>query len=145
MRIRPTVLLVLATVALVVIGAPALLAGGTGAWRAVEERVRQRPFDPAAWRASTPPDRAADDARLYMVEDLITSRALMGRTRAEVLALLGPARPTRYFRHYQLVYWVGPERRFLARDGLDYRWLAIHFDFDGRVSEVDVFVAEAGD
>src|SRR5688572_10301285 len=50
------------------------------------------------------------NARLGMADDLIARRLLDGKTRAEVLAILGPEEKQRPFRDEHLVYYLGPER-----------------------------------
>ena len=91
----------------------------------------QRQFEPARWQ---------DSAAVYgplavrgcMVDDLRRRHRLRGRTRADVVALLGEPRPTNYFHEYDLVYWPGPERSLL---GMDSEWLVIRLDASGRVAE----------
>jgi hypothetical protein len=67
-----------------------------------------------------------------MVDDLRRHHRLRGRTRAEVVALLGEPQPSGYFREFDLVYWLGPERSPL---GIDSEWLVIRLDERGRVAE----------
>ena len=88
-------------------------------------------FERARWR---------DSAQAYgplavrgcMVDDLRERHRLRGRTRADVVALLGEPRPTSYFREYDLVYWLGPERSPIS---VDSEWLALRLDSTGRVTE----------
>ena len=90
-----------------------------------------RGFDAAAWR---------DAKQVYgplairgcMVDDLIARHHLKGRTRAEVVALLDEPRRTVYFQHYDLVYWLGPERGWIS---IDSEWLVFRLDATGRVAE----------
>jgi hypothetical protein len=49
-----------------------------------------------------------------------------------VVALLGEPRRTRYFRQYDLVYWLGPERGMIS---IDSEWLVLRLDKRGRVTE----------
>jgi hypothetical protein len=67
-----------------------------------------------------------------MVDDLRRRYPLKGRTRAEVVALLGEPRPTNYFTEYDLVYWLGPERGAIS---IDSEWLVLRLDKDGRIVE----------
>ena len=67
-----------------------------------------------------------------MVDDLRRRHSLRGRTRAEVVALLGEPRRTGYFDEYDLVYWLGPERSAIS---IDSEWLAIRLDKAGRVTK----------
>ena len=91
-------------------------------------------FDPVIWRD---PARAfsPEAPRGCMVDELLDQRWLPGRTRTEVVALLGEPRPTRYFTDYDLVYWLGPER---GPFGIDSEWLVIRLDSSGRVGEAQL-------
>jgi hypothetical protein len=111
---------------------PYLMLFGTIGWQGLEERMARRPFEPAAWRAATAYPVDAEPLRLRMVDDLLERRLLDGRTRAEVVALLGAPPATGYFRDYDLVYLLGPERSFLS---IDSEWLGVRFGPDGRVAE----------
>lgn len=67
-----------------------------------------------------------------MVDDLLATGRLPGRPRAVVAALLGEPRPTSYFREYDLVYWLGPERGVIS---IDSEWLVLTLDAAGRVAD----------
>ena len=67
-----------------------------------------------------------------MVDDLLRRHALVGLTRAEVVALLGRHTETTYFRDYALVYYLGPEGGLA---GVDSKWLLVQLDGSGRVSK----------
>jgi len=68
-----------------------------------------------------------------MVDDLLHRHRLRGMTREEVVSLLGTPPETNYFPDYDLVYWLGSERRYLSFDSA--WWLAIKFGGDGRVGK----------
>jgi hypothetical protein len=70
-----------------------------------------------------------------MADGLIRSRALLGKGRSEVEALLGPDTETDKFGDYDLVYWLGAQRSYMP---LDSEWLAVRFDMSGRVSEARI-------
>lgn len=57
--------------------------------------------------------------------------ALPGKTKSEIEALLGPSLETQYFASTErdMIYMLGPERRYLA---LDSEWLLIWLDENGR-------------
>jgi hypothetical protein len=67
-----------------------------------------------------------------MVDDLLRKHPLIGKSRVEVEKLIGIPPPTEYFRSYDLVYWLGPERSFF---GIDSEWLGVRFDSNQRVVE----------
>ena len=95
------------------------------------DRCRNRRFDAVAWRDSTRVYSAAA-VRGCMVDDLLDRHPMVGRSRAEVVALLGEPRPTDYFREYGLVYWLGPERGLMS---IDSEWLVMRLDSLGRVTQ----------
>jgi outer membrane protein assembly factor BamE (lipoprotein component of BamABCDE complex) len=64
-----------------------------------------------------------------MADDLVRTRRLDGMTRAQVIALLGEPPKTPYFKDYDLVYLLGPERGSLR---IDSEWLVVKFGRDGR-------------
>lgn len=86
-----------------------------------------RPFDPVAWHDES---QVREDVRLAMADRLIADGALIGKTRAEVVALLGEPPPTGYFFDWDLVYWLGQERGFI---GIDSEWLVLRLGEDGLV------------
>lgn len=88
-------------------------------------------FSAPAWRAAAGQNGPVT-ARGCMVDDYLRRHPPVGRTRAEILRELGQPRPTSYFREYDLVYWLGSERGFMA---IDSEWLVIRFDSAGRAIE----------
>jgi len=95
------------------------------------DRCRTHRFDTAVWhdRARA---RSTEAVRGCIVDDLLDRIKLRGRTRAEVVALLGEPPPTDYFTNFDLVYWLGPERGLIS---IDSEWLVIKLDQSGRVSQ----------
>lgn len=90
---------------------------------------RGRPFDAVAW---SDPARDRDDVRLGMADRLLADRALIGLTRAQVVAMLGEPAPTGYFRDWDLVYRLGMERSYIS---IDSEWLVLRLGPDGRVAQ----------
>jgi hypothetical protein len=123
-----------------VLGALLVLTGAAAACTADEGAVYEgdaavkTAFDPAVW---------ADEAKVYaapyprnqMVADLRQRVLVPGLSRAEVLALLGPATDTEYFAEHGLVYWLGPETGAVS---VDSQWLLIDFDVEGRLQSTEV-------
>ena len=64
--------------------------------------------------------------RSRMMRDLTKKHRLVGMTKSEVISLLGPPTPTDKWRHYDLIYVIGP-------DGIDDKWLLFKLDDRGRV------------
>jgi hypothetical protein len=93
-------------------------------------------FDAKTWR-----QRSADaghdwPTRLRMVDSLRDGRLLDGRTRRQVVELLGPADDTAKWREWDLVYHLGPERKALFR--IDSEWLVIRLDSRGAVATYQI-------
>jgi len=91
-------------------------------------------FDSARWKASPSGTARGNEQppRQQMVDDLLKSGVLSGKTRPEVDLLLGLADTTEYFRKYDMVYVLGMERN--SYFGIDSEWLVIKFDDAGRVA-----------
>ncbi|MDX1996745.1 MAG: hypothetical protein SF066_03415 [Thermoanaerobaculia bacterium] len=89
-------------------------------------------FDAEAWRD---PKRVQAGDRRAMADRLLWTRALLGRSRTDVLALLGPPSSDGYFRDWGLVYWLGPERGYF---GIDSEWLGLRLDAEERVIEARI-------
>ena len=86
-----------------------------------------RHFDPSLW--SNPATPAS--VRLRMAEDLVDNKKMVGLTRQEVVAQLGEPPKTEYFKNFDLVYYLGPERGFVS---VDSEWLVMKLGQDGRVT-----------
>jgi outer membrane protein assembly factor BamE (lipoprotein component of BamABCDE complex) len=91
-----------------------------------------RAFDPVAWRDD---NQVQQGVRLAMADRLVARRTLQGKTRAEVLELLGEPTPTGRFHDWDLVYWLGPERSYFS---IDSEWLVVRFAPDGRATEYGI-------
>lgn len=70
-----------------------------------------------------------------MADDLVKKRKLIGLSRPEVVALLGEPSKTEYFKEFDLVYYLGPERGFIS---IDSEWLVLKLGHDGRVEVAKV-------
>ncbi len=90
-----------------------------------------RHFDPSKWRNSATPA----SARLRMADDLVNSQRLVGLTRQEVVVLLGEPPKTEYFKEFDLVYYLGPERGFMS---IDSEWLVLKLGPEGRVKRATI-------
>ncbi len=88
-------------------------------------------FNPTQWND---PQLSADPTyvRLCMVDDLLARYLLLGRPQAGVIELLGPPASQSGFVEYDMVYVLGPERRFIS---IDSEWLVIKLDAAGHVNE----------
>ncbi|MEZ6031348.1 MAG: hypothetical protein R3C46_16600 [Hyphomonadaceae bacterium] len=91
------------------------------------------PFDRERWDAEV--NDTDDETRHRMADGLINSNALLGKRRADIVALLGEPPATNYFREFDLVYWLGLERGWIR---LDSEWLVMRLDANGRVTEAGI-------
>lgn len=92
------------------------------------------PFVASWWNVDA--ERGTTLQTRYRIADRLTSSGkLNDMTEPEVVALLGPPTETDKFRDHRLIYVLGPERGFVR---IDYEWLAIDFDSDGKVASVAV-------
>jgi hypothetical protein len=71
-----------------------------------------------------------------MIDDLMTRHDLRGRTRTEIVNLLGEKEETQYFSEWDLVYFLGPGR-FGDAVG-DSEWLVVRFGREGKVNDYRV-------
>jgi len=99
-----------------------------------DQYTHEEPFESAAWRRNDRSD-AFWPARLAMVDDVLERGILRGASRDSVERLLGPRDKTEYFRDWDLVYWLGPERDMF---GIDSEWLVVRFGADGRVRDARI-------
>lgn len=88
-------------------------------------------FDAQTWK-TLPAAHKPPFVRRELADQLIADRMIEGYSKAQVAELLGPADESPYFAEYDLTYWLGPERSFIATDS---EWLVIRFDDSGNVSE----------
>lgn len=101
---------------------------------AFDDWSNRRPFDSPVWKESLLKS-STDPVRLRMIDDLLKKKTLVNMSRSDIVLLLGTPPKTDYFREYQFVYLLGPERSIF---GLDSEWLAIRFDSEDRVSAARV-------
>jgi hypothetical protein len=87
------------------------------------------------WRAGEAHWNDTWHRRGRMADWLVMSHALIGKTRAQVVAQLGEPPSTDYFRDWTLVYNLGAERGFVS---IDSEWLVLRIGADGRVQEVRI-------
>ncbi|MFP3509539.1 hypothetical protein SB775_07725 [Peribacillus sp. SIMBA_075] len=66
-----------------------------------------------------------DEGRVYLVDDLLNDHELIGKTKGEVITLLGSPTETEYFKEEDVVYYLGAERGIIS---IDSEWLVIWFD-----------------
>ena len=111
-----------------------ILAAAIVGFFASRSTVPDAPFRSETWKKVA--GNRASNERLAMVNDLLDQGLLNGRSRNQVLELLGEAEPQSYFTSYgyQVIYTLGHGRGLLP--GPNY--LAIKFNKDDRVAEMEV-------
>lgn len=118
---------------LIVVGALGyiLLVGSLIFGPQLKSYVNRVSFESSQWKNHLE-DR--DTIKLKMVDDLLAKHQLIGLDIHKVEELLGKPPKTRYFKDYDYVYWLGPER---SAFGIDSEWLGIKFQ-DGVVIKADI-------
>jgi hypothetical protein len=101
------------------------LAGLTGSVWLWSVAVRGEAFEPDRWRADLDERQGV---RLRMARRLMWEGTLIGKSRPELVELLGEPQPTGSLGPNHLVYW-------LAIRGDQSTWLVLRLDPDGRVAE----------
>jgi hypothetical protein len=66
-----------------------------------------------------------------MADSFLAGQRPVGKSRAEIVAMLGEPDDTPYFRRYDMVYYLGPERGPMP---IDSEWLVLKLT-DGVVTE----------
>jgi hypothetical protein len=99
---------------------------------ATEPYLKSVDFDSRQWKARSLDGDRMWPTRLRMVDSLLESGKLDKATRAYVEDLLGPADDTGYFRDWDLVYHLGPERSVFR---IDSEWLVVRLDRNSVVQE----------
>jgi hypothetical protein len=89
-------------------------------------------FNSADWKSRSLDGDAMWPTRLRMVDDLMQRKHLEGQPRARVEELLGPPDRTEYFRDWDMVYFLGPERGYTR---IDSEWLVLRLSAAGTVTE----------
>lgn len=96
----------------------------------VKSYTQQTSFDSTQWKNNLD---GQDSVKQKMLQNLLTQHKLIGMTVEDINQLLGAPPKTSYFRDYDYVYWLGPERGL----GVDSEWLCIKFR-DGVVVKAEV-------
>jgi hypothetical protein len=104
------------------IGVLLISATGVVLWIVLSHQKTGVRFDSATWKGA---EGIRDPVRLMMVDDLLSRYKIVGMSRNEIDQLLGVPTPTMYFKDYDYVYWLGPERSYIS---VDSEWLGIRFE-----------------
>jgi hypothetical protein len=115
-RRRRSILILASATLLVVIGLWALWPVG-------------RTFDAPTWNDEK---QVKEGVRLAMADRIVARHMLSGKSRSDVIAMLGEPPKTGYFADWNLVYWLGPERGYMS---IDSEWLVVRIDASERVSD----------
>lgn len=93
------------------------------------------PFAPSWWAVEDFDLNERFHLRHRIADSLVASSRLEGKTREEIVALLGEPPQTDYFSDWDLVYGLGMERGLFSIDG---EWLVIRLDASGRAIEARI-------
>jgi hypothetical protein len=123
--------------ALVLLGVFGVIALGVGAVNLMFSRMLNGPqmarlvFDSPGWKTAVAPDASHNSIRLRMADSFLATQQPVGKSRDQIVQLLGEPDDTPYFREYDMVYYLGPERGPFP---VDSEWLVLNLS-DGVVSE----------
>ena len=74
--------------------------------------------------------------RVDMIDSLLSEVELKGKTKTEIIKLLGQEEEKAYFKEpNNLVYYLGDERGFMS---IDSEWLVLWFDDKDRVTDYEI-------
>lgn len=91
-------------------------------------------FNSELWKKVGDVNSSGGSVRLKMVDGLLKNYSLVGMKKEQLNSLLGVPEKTNYFKEYDYVYYLGPERSYFS---VDSEWLGIKFKND-LVSEVKI-------
>jgi hypothetical protein len=121
---------------LLIVGLFALAFVGAGMWfffgDSIRERWSRQRFDSVAWQSGQSRTNAM---RIRMVDDLMRRHIFRGMSRNQITAILGEPDETGYFKEWDMVYWLGPERSFMS---VDSEWLVFRLDGQKKVTDYKI-------
>ncbi len=93
------------------------------------------PFVESWWNARNHEWNDPLHKRARIADRLISSDALIGKSKTEIVQMLGEPPPPEYFRDWDMVYNLGAERGYFS---IDSEWLAIRLGNSGNATEVTI-------
>lgn len=76
--------------------------------------------------------------RVHIVDDMLMENKLQGKTKKEIIDLLGMPTENEYFsKPNRIVYYLGLERNFIS---IEHEWLIIILDDEGKCVEYKIEV-----
>jgi hypothetical protein len=93
------------------------------------------PFVESWWNANNYEWNDSLHKRARIADRLISSDALIGKSRTEIVQMLGEPPPPEYFREWDMVYNLGAERGFIS---IDSEWLVIRLGSTGNATQATI-------
>jgi hypothetical protein len=116
------------------VGLIGMVAVGAGVWfffgDSIGEHLRRRRFDALVWKSNS--HTLTNAMRIRMVDDLLRRYNFRGMTREQATAIIGEPDKTDYFKNWDMVYWLGPERGWIS---IDSEWLVLRIDNQNKISD----------
>ena len=103
-------------------------------WRK-NDGVNRLSFNSTTWK-NTPSIHSLDSMRLRMVEDLLKTHSILGKSKEEMVALIGEPDQTKYFKSSEMVYMLGQETD--SYFAIDAQWLVLELNDSERVASYDI-------
>ncbi len=97
----------------------------------VQSYFNRTEFISSKWKGALENENSV---KINMIDDLLKKHELIGMSMKEIEDLLGRPPQTGYFKEYDFVYWLGPERGVFS---IDSEWLGIKFH-EGKVIKADI-------
>lgn len=91
-------------------------------------------FNSERWKAASNRDASFNSVRLRMADSFLAGQRPVGKTRAQIVALLGEPERTPSPPDDEMVYYLGPERSAIP---IDSEWLQLKLK-DGVVTEARI-------
>ena len=93
------------------------------------------PFIESSWNVRCSSGIAPLKIPHRMADRLVMSEVLIGKSAEDVITLLDEPKPSGYFKTYDFVYCLGPQRGLFPMDN---EWLVLKLDKNGMVSKAAV-------
>src|SRR5688572_23107227 len=91
-------------------------------WRFAAPMSTRSTSSPPKWLAASVPDGTYNSVRLRMADSFLADERPIGKSREQIVSLLGEPNDTPYFAECDMVYYLGPERGPM---GIDSEWLVL--------------------
>ena len=100
---------------------------------AYKDYTNRMEFDSRTWKHHNTSKQ--EPQRIRMIDSLLEHKDLIGMHYSDIIDLLGQPEDTAYFKNWDMVYWLGPERGYIS---IDSEWLVLRYDQNKTITEYRV-------